>query len=176
VFLRAIAQLDRADIRAYVIGGPVYQTTDSQWSESELRGLVAELGLQDRVGFTGFIEDMPGAYRALDVVVHASTRPEPFGLVIAEAMACGRAVIAAPAGGAGELFVHDEHALAAPAGDPAGLAKSLRLLIDDRERRATLGARARAHVVERFGGDRFATNLRAALAGVGPEQIRETAR
>ena len=41
---------------------------------------------------------MPAAYRALDVVVHASTRPEPFGLVIAEAMACGRALVAAPDG------------------------------------------------------------------------------
>ena len=41
--------------------------------------------------------------RALDVVVHASTLPEPFGLVIAEAMACGRAVITSGTGGAGEL-------------------------------------------------------------------------
>jgi glycosyltransferase involved in cell wall biosynthesis len=169
VFLRAIAQLKRSDIRAYVIGGPVYQTTDSQWSDRELRELVAQLGLQELVGFTGFVEDMPGAYRALDVVVHASTRPEPFGLVIAEAMACGRAVIAAPAGGAGELFVHQEHALAAQAGDPAALAETLRLLIDDREARTALGARARAHVVERFGRDRFASNLRAALSGFTTE-------
>jgi glycosyltransferase involved in cell wall biosynthesis len=164
VFLDAIARLDRPAIRAYVIGGPVYETRESQWSDTELRELAVQHGLQQRVGFTGLVEDMPAAYRALDIVVHASTRPEPFGLVIAEAMACGRAVIASPEGGAGELFVHEEHALAAPSGDPAALAAALRILIDDRGARRAMGARARAHVVASFGPDRFARNLRAALS------------
>jgi glycosyltransferase involved in cell wall biosynthesis len=44
------------------------------------------------------------AMRALDVVVHASTDPEPFGLVVAEAMACGRAVTTSGTGGASELI------------------------------------------------------------------------
>ena len=63
-----------------------------------------------RVGFTGFLPPAP-AMRALDVVVHASTRPEPFGLVIAEAMACGRAVITSASGGAAELVDAGEDAL-----------------------------------------------------------------
>ena len=49
------------------------------------------LGVADRVGFTGFVHTPEATFRALHVVVHASTAPEPFGLVIAEAMACGRA-------------------------------------------------------------------------------------
>jgi len=161
VFLDAISRLDRAGIRGYVIGGPVYETRHSQWSEVELRSMAATLGVEQQVGFTGFVQDMPSAYRALDVVVHASTRPEPFGLVIAEGMASGRAVIAAPAGGAAELFVPGVHALAAS--DADALAGTIRVLAAEPGRRAALGARARAHALETFGRDRFARSLRAAL-------------
>jgi glycosyltransferase involved in cell wall biosynthesis len=165
-FLKAIALVGRADVRAYVIGAPVYETRNSQWSRPELGVMARELGLEGKVGFTGFVSDMPAAYRALDIVVHASTRPEPFGLAIAEAMACARAVVAAPAGGAGELFVHEEHALAAASGDADALASSLRTLIDDPQKRAALGRRARAHVIASFGPERFTANLRAALSHV----------
>ena len=62
-----------------------------------LRG--AGLSVAVSVGFTGRIDDVPAALRALDIVVHASVEPEPFGLVIAEAMACGRPVVVSRAGG-----------------------------------------------------------------------------
>ena len=126
------------------------------------------LGLEGRIGFTGLITDMPAAYRALDIVVHASTRPEPFGLVIVEAMACGRALVAMSEGGAGELFVAGRHALTARPGDADSLAATLRRLIDASEERAALGLRARAHVVETFSRERFAINLRAAVGSVMP--------
>ncbi|HEU0080326.1 MAG TPA: glycosyltransferase, partial [Longimicrobiaceae bacterium] len=100
-FLRAVARLPRElPVRGYVVGGALYETADSQRSLDELRALARTLGVEDRVGFTGYVEDSAAAMRALDVVVHASTEPEPFGLVIVEAMACGRAVIASEAGGA----------------------------------------------------------------------------
>ncbi len=166
VFLKALALVNRGDVRGYVIGGPVYQTGQSQWSRDELESMAVTLGLADRLGFTGFLPDMPAAYRALDIVVHASTRPEPFGLVIVEAMACGRAVVAAPTGGAAELFVHGEHALSSGSGDAEALAVSLRRLADDRQLRADLGARGRAHVLASFNRDTFAGNLRAALSQV----------
>jgi glycosyltransferase involved in cell wall biosynthesis len=166
IFLQAIARMNRHDVRAYVIGGPLYQTRNSQWSVNELREMVATLGLSTQVGFTGFVDNMPAAYRALDIVVHAATRPEPFGLVIAEAMACGRAMVIAPTGGAAELFVHEEHALAAGSGDAKSLAAALTRLSADPEYRAALGRRARAHVTECFGRDRFGARLHTALSNV----------
>lgn len=174
-FLQAIALLNRPDVRAYVIGGEIYRTGKSQWSEPELRAIAAAHGLAASVGFTGLVHDMPSAYRALDIVVHASTRPEPFGLVIPEAMACGCAVIASPDGGAGELFVAGRHALAAKSGDAEALAAAIRSLLDDREGRVALGERARAHVVASFGSDRFATDLRAALAHLHVDPAEATA-
>ena len=165
-FLNAMSQLDRPDVRGYVIGASLYGTENSQWAQAELVELVKRLGLEGRIGFTGLIADMPAAYRALDIVVHASTRPEPFGLVIVEAMACGRALVAMAEGGAGELFVAGRHALTARPGDAGSLAATLRSLLDAPLERAALGLRARAHVVETFGRERFALNLRAALGSV----------
>ncbi|CAN5887421.1 glycosyltransferase [soil metagenome] len=163
-FLKAIAQLHGPPVRAYVIGGALYKTQSSQWPESELREMAATLGLNGRIGFSGFLEDMPSVYRGLDIVVHASTRAEPFGLVIAEAMACGRAVVAAPNGGARELFTDGEHALAAPSSDVDALATALARLVRSPQERIALGRRARAHVLSSFNRDRFASALHGALS------------
>jgi glycosyltransferase involved in cell wall biosynthesis len=165
-FLKAIARLKGHNIRAYVIGGAVYKTRSSQWSEPELRLMAAELGLSEQLGFSGFVEDMPSLYRSLDIVVHASNRAEPFGLVIAEAMACGRAVVAAPTGGARELFVDGEHALAAASGDVDALARALAILAGDPQQRIALGRRAHAHAVASFNRVRFAASLHSALSQV----------
>ncbi len=85
-------------------GGPIYTTAGSQWTVDALRGQARELGISDRVGFVPFQSEPGWVYRSLDVVVHASTRPEPFGLTIVEAMACGRSVVVSAAGGQ-EIFL-----------------------------------------------------------------------
>ena len=97
--------------------------------------------------------------RALDIVVHASTEPEPFGLVIAEGMACGRAVVVSEAGGAVELFDAGVNALGHTPGDAAQLAERITLLATDRDLRARLGARARATAERRFNRTRLAAEL-----------------
>jgi glycosyltransferase involved in cell wall biosynthesis len=165
VFLHSLAGLRRRDVRGYLIGGAVYQTGDSQWSEQELRELIATLGLQEHVGLTGFLDDMPSAYRALDVVVHASTRPEPFGLVIPEAMACGRLVLATRIGGAAELFEHDVQAVGLDVAQVSTMTAALCGLLADPGRRAAIASRARPHVA-RFGRGRFAGELQAALRSI----------
>jgi glycosyltransferase involved in cell wall biosynthesis len=58
---------------------------------------------QNRIGFIGFTLDSAAVLRSLDVVVHASTKREPFGRSVVEAMACGCAVIASNAGGVEEI-------------------------------------------------------------------------
>ncbi|MGH7178114.1 MAG: glycosyltransferase, partial [Tepidisphaeraceae bacterium] len=80
----------------------------------------------------------------------ASTRPEPFGRTIAEAMACGRAVIVSAAGGAVELFEDGVSAVGVRPGDAVGLAEQIAALARDRDRRTGLGQRARDTAVKRF--------------------------
>jgi glycosyltransferase involved in cell wall biosynthesis len=168
VFLRALAALPGdLPIRGYVVGGPVYDTAGSQHTMAELLALTDRLGLTGRVGFTGFLPPAP-AMRALDVVVHASTRPEPFGLVIAEAMACGRAVITSASGGAAELIDAGEDALTHTPGDVAELSQCIVSVAGDHELRRRLGIRARASACRRFDSERLAREMVAvydAIAG-----------
>ena len=110
-FLDALARLPAAGppVRGYIVGGPIYATAGSQFTRDELERRAAANGLAGRVGFVPFQTDPADVYRMLDVAVHASTRPEPFGLTIAEAMGCGKPVVVSAAGGAAELFTpgHD---------------------------------------------------------------------
>jgi glycosyltransferase involved in cell wall biosynthesis len=154
-FLRAVAAAGTG-IRAYVIGGPVYDTVGSQHTIDELRARARSLGVSGRIGFTGFLPRPARAMRALDVVVHASTEPEPFGLVIAEGLACGRAVIVSAAGGAAELVEHGVDALTCAPDDAAALADAIATLASDADLRSRLGSAARNTAVRRFDPDVFA--------------------
>ena len=121
--------------------------------------MAREFGVEGRVGFTGFVPDAAAAMRALDVVVHASTEPEPFGLVIAEAMACGRAVVASRAGGAAEIFTEGADALGHGPGDAPALAACIARLAESPELRLALGRAARETAVRRFDRARLAAEL-----------------
>jgi len=160
VFLKAISLLPSSlKVRAYVIGSAIYKTDGSQYQIDDLSRVAAELGIASRVGFTSFVEQPDAAMRALDIVVHASTRPEPFGLVIAEAMACGRAVIASQAGGVAEIINVGVDALGHSSGDASELADRIRQLAVDPSLRASLGRAARTAAEQRFNRARLATEL-----------------
>ena len=156
VFLRALSLMSpAAPIRGYIAGGPIYQTNGSQRTITELKELARDLGLSGRVGFTGMLQNPAEAIRALDVVVHASTEAEPFGLVIVEAMACGKPVIVSKGGGASELVQDRVNALTHKPGDAAGLAALIRELAEDPRLRVKLGEAARSTAEKRFSRLRF---------------------
>jgi glycosyltransferase involved in cell wall biosynthesis len=159
-FLRALAIVPPSmPLRAYIIGGPVYETSGSQVSMGELSEMVKSLGLEARVGFTGFVQDSSMVMRALDIVVHASTDPEPFGLVIAEAMGCGKPVVASLAGGASELAEPGVNALGFTPGDAPALARCIEDLVRDRGLRHRLGEAGRSTAERCFNRGRMASEL-----------------
>jgi glycosyltransferase involved in cell wall biosynthesis len=167
VFLQALAQLSRElCVRGYVIGDPIYQTDQSQWSVSELKDEVERLGLTGRVGFTGFVADPATALRSLDVVVHASTQPEPFGMVIAEAMASERAVVISNAGGAAELLTDEENGLGHAPGDVDGLARQIDRLARDEALRRRLAAAGRVTAERLYQKERLASEVIAVYRAV----------
>jgi glycosyltransferase involved in cell wall biosynthesis len=158
VFLDALAELrGRGCVRGYVIGGPIYETDASQFSLNELRALAAARGLGDTIGFTGRLDDVPAALRALDIVVHASIEPEPFGLAIAEAMATGRPVVVSRAGGAAEIA--DAGALFHSPRNAGELAQCISQLAGDASLRASLGAAGRRAALRLFGRGRLSEAL-----------------
>ena len=171
-FLRALQRLgSSASVRGYVIGAPLYDTAGSQYTMEELRQFATELGVAGRVGFTGFVERPASALRALDVVVHASTQPEPFGLVIAEGMACGRAVIVSAAGGAAELVRDGIDALTHAPGDVEGLARAIERCAADPNLRRRLGQEARVAAVQRFDPASFARAFADLYRRVQPRAV-----
>src|SRR5262249_12283582 len=152
LLLRATARLraSRPDlpVRVYIVGGPIY-LTQAQWSREELRAMAAGLPNAD-IGFIDFQAETAGVYAALDVVVHASTRPEPFGLMIIEAMASGKPVVVTQAGGAAELFTPDVDAIGFPLGDETALAAAIERLAGDPALRRPLGENPRRMARTRF--------------------------
>lgn len=169
-FLRAVAALPLScRVRAYIVGGAVYDTDGSQYSLEDLRALAAAHGVGARVGFTGFVEDSDQIMRALDVIVHASTTPEPFGLVIAEAMACGRPLVTSATGGAAELVRPGEDALTHRPGNAADLSAAVQALAGDSSLRTRLGEAARATALRRFDARRLADEFASAYeVAAGP--------
>ena len=170
LFLEAVGRLPPSlNVRAYVIGGPLYETENSEVSIEELRKASARLGITDRVGFTGFLEDPAPAIRALDILVHASTEPEPFGLAIAEGMACGRAVVVSREGGAAELVTAGVDALTFTPGDAGALARCIQQLAADAGLRQRLGQTARATAERRFTRRRLTNELLEVYERVAPD-------
>lgn len=167
VFLDAVQRVAPSrPVRGYIIGGPVYDTLNSQHTPRDLQAMIDARQLQGRVGLTGFV-DAASAIRALDIVVHASTEAEPFGLVIAEAMACGRAVITTGQGGAAEVVKPGHDAWVAPAGDAHALATAIATLADSPQLRESIGERARESAVARFAPDNMAAEIARVFENAG---------
>ena len=111
------------------------------------------------MGFTGFVRRSAEAMRSLDVVVHASTKPEPFGLVIIEAMACRRALIASRGGGANEIIRDGVNALAHTPGHAEDLAGLIVRLAHDPKLREKLGEAGRQTAERHFDRARLGLEL-----------------
>ncbi|MFM2061316.1 MAG: hypothetical protein RLZZ507_986 [Cyanobacteriota bacterium] len=163
IFLEAASEIIKThphvNLRFCIVGGAIYKTRGSQFSEQELTEKAANLNIADKVDFLGFQQDIAAIYRALDIVVHASTQPEPFGLAIVEAMACGKPVIVSQAGGAAELFTHNYDAVGVPPGEPKALAAAILDLLDHPEKRQIISEQARNTVTERFSHERLGKQM-----------------
>jgi len=140
-----------------------------------LHAQVADLGLEGRVRFTGFVDDVAALLAEVDVVVHASVVAEPFGQVVVEAMAAGRPVIASDLGGPAEVVTDGVDGLLSPAGDADALAACLVRLADDAGLRLRLG-RAAAATAHAYEPAVVAPRLVAVLAQVARSSRRRVAR
>jgi glycosyltransferase involved in cell wall biosynthesis/O-antigen ligase len=116
-----------------------------------LEAAIARAGLGDRVQLVGFWPDAAEAMAALDIMVLPSTSPEPFGLVLLEAMASGKPVIATAHGGPLEIVADGETGFLVPPGDAAALAEAIERLAKDPQLRVRMGAASRARAETMFG-------------------------
>ena len=174
VFLKAAKQVLDAmpEARAWVIGGI---PAGGERYASELRELAATLGIEDKVIFTGFVRDVPATIGLLDVVIHASLEPEPFGRVIVESMALRRPVIATDAGGPREIIEHGRTGFLLPPGNHELLAEQILTLLNDSKLAATVGEAGYHAVAARFSAKAHAKLVQAAYTGVLDSPRRDPA-
>ena len=149
LFLEA-AKLLRSKIpclKMLIIGGT---PDDCIAYEVLLRQRVKDEQLTEMIIFTGHISSMETVYNGLDVVLSASTQPEPLGTVVIEAMAMGRPIIAPNHGGAAEMIRHDETGLLFDPGDMQSLANAIEKLCCSKSLRVKLGENARSVALKSF--------------------------
>jgi glycosyltransferase involved in cell wall biosynthesis len=139
----AKARAQHRDLYCLIVGG-VHRLGEDY--AAELRARIAAHGLEKHVILTGARADVPACMDAMDVVVHSSIRPEPFGRVLIEAMALGRPVVAPRLGGPCEIVKDGETGVLVAPRDPQALADAIATLVGDRPRRIAMGRAARERV------------------------------
>ena len=142
---RIVEQVPKA--HAFIVGG--VHRAGTVYNE-RLTQRIQELRLNGALSATGFRRDVADVINALDVVVHTSVRPEPFGRVILEGMLLGKPVVASAAGGVPELIRDGETGFLIPPGDAAELAGRLIPLLRDAALRRRIGEQARTWAREHF--------------------------
>jgi len=158
VFVEAIARLPGTI--GVIVGGPLF---GHEAFASALLEKVTALGLADRVRFLGFRQDIPLLMTAMDIVVHSSIAPEPFGRVVVEGMLAGKPMVASAAGGVLEIIEHGKTGWLYEPGNPAALADSLQLVLDNQAQAATIAAAGRLHAQKTFTIPATVRQIEAAL-------------
>lgn len=115
-----------------------------------LVGLARELGVERHLRFTGYQTNVANFMNAMEVVVHTSIEPEPFGRVLIEAMAMGKPVVGTRAGAVTEIVDEGKTGLTFPPGDAESLSGALRRLLMSREEADAMGRNGRARLEANF--------------------------
>ncbi len=110
-----------------------------------------------QIQFGGFVENVPGLMGSLDMVVHASVRPDGFGLSLVEAMLAGRPVVATALAGALEIVEDGVTGLLVPPGDAQAMATAISYLLENPDEAGEMAGRARQTALDRFQLDRMAS-------------------
>jgi glycosyltransferase involved in cell wall biosynthesis len=155
--LRAWSLLPRTRYRLEIAGGGP--------QDAALRALAAELGVTDDVHFAGPLsrDEVAARCQHSDVFV-LTPHEEAFGNVFAEALAAGLPVVASNIGAIPDLVHDGENGILVQAGDPAAIARAIRELGDDPERRAAMATRNRARAESLLSWDTAADRYLALYA------------
>ncbi|TDG00308.1 glycosyltransferase family 4 protein [Paenibacillus piri] len=156
VFIDAAAFVARVQPNAhFVIVGSSHHSEPEYPDELKLQA--AKAGIADKVHFVGFQNQLTDWIQSFDILVQASVQ-EPFGMVVIEGMAMGKAVIATKAGGPKESIVHGENGMLVPPNDPASLASTIQKLIVDKNFYSRL-SRAGMERAKAFSKERLSVEL-----------------
>lgn len=160
VFIKAIDILVKerkiTDCKFFIVGDTDDMNTHLK---RELLNTVSNLKLEDYIVFTGHRANVYPFMDKMDIVVHTSTMPEPFGMVIIEAMALGKPVIATKMGGPLEMINDQFDGILIPPGDPRILAETIFSLLNDENKRRQMSIRAKEIARRKFDINNHVKNI-----------------
>lgn len=158
VFLRAADQIRHRfpSVRFLIIGSSLFGEDQFEY---DIRSLCSQLDLWSHVEFTGFEKHIHQRLSQVDILVHASTLPEPFGQVIIEAMAAAKPIVATDGGGVREIVLDGITGLLVPIGDADRMADTICRLIADPVLRAEMGHQGRKRVLQQFTVEKTVTKM-----------------
>lgn len=130
---KLIVDHGRVAVKFIVVGDQIYDTRGDKGYSKKLKNLCAELCLQEHVEFIGFQKNIIPIMHSLDILVHASLKPEPFGRVLIEAQACGIPIVASNAGGPTEIIDNGKSGFLVEPGNASAMAEAVEKLITSPE-------------------------------------------
>ena len=139
-----------------IVGGPS-DGVDSYYED--LCQYIESNGMSDSVIITGYRKNVDHFYELLDVCIHASTTPEPFGLVIIEGMARGKPVIAANTGATSEIIDDGVDGYLVDVFDDNAFSSLILKLLGDEYLREQIGSRAKQKVKQKFDAKNYVAKL-----------------
>ena len=160
-FARVVVRFPHARL---VLVGSVLFDTDAY--ARRLKAKVSRLGIDERVRFAGFRDDIPQVLAALDIVAHPSLEKDSSPLAVVSALAAGRPVVCSKVDGTAELFEDGVDGLLVPPGDVEALARALELLLGDANLRRRLGEAAREKAVRQLSVEQCAQACQAVFERV----------
>jgi glycosyltransferase involved in cell wall biosynthesis len=140
------------------------QTAEDDPYNSRLDTIARTHGMTDRIRFTGYQPDPASFMHAMSVVMHASILPEPFGMVVLEAMALKKPVVASRSGGPMETVLEHETGELFYAGNAKALAAHVIGLLDDPVKAATMGEAGYRRLLHRFSIPRYMQEIHKTYA------------
>lgn len=164
VALRALATLP--DVSLVIAGDALF---GEEAYAAHLKHLAGELGVADRVFFLGQRSDVAELMRAVDIVVHPSTSPEPFGLTIVESMFAGTPVVATALGAVPDILDGGAAGTMVAPGDSDALADAIEHLLSHPAERQAKTALALQRARDHYTARRMRSTIFGLIGGVGVE-------
>jgi glycosyltransferase involved in cell wall biosynthesis len=155
-FLEAFSKVAQDNPNSYaLIVGDDGEAFSSEYPRS-LRELAAARKIETQVVFAGHVQNILELMAFADIVVHSSIVPEPFGLVITEAMSVGTAVIAANSGAPVEIVEHGVTGMLVDPTDPNQFAAIIANLLSDEKMRLRIAVAGQCVARERYSLEHYA--------------------
>jgi glycosyltransferase involved in cell wall biosynthesis len=170
-FIEAAARVASGlpDARFMLVGDAIF---GERSYVDDLKAMVEARGLREKIIFTGFVDDVEEVIASMDLLVHASVLPEPFGLVLIEAMAQGLPVVATRGGGVGEIVDDGKTGILVPPRDAGAMAEAISTLLADPARAKSMGDAGKKAVAGRFDLRDKVREMEAEMTAVIKEKTR----